>query len=141
MQQDYDFSEMQEININTKIAFIIPFKYKFKNFSNVKSHYEYLQILGYNVDLYDLSKKPIIEYNNYDQIWLMGSRTKLNYDTFWKLTTKTNTKVIAFGWSDPNMFDEQHAHNCHIYFTNDLKKFNHYLENHENGDDITSRDI
>ncbi len=111
-----------------KIAFIIPYKYNWGSFSNVKSHYEYLKILGHNVDLFSKTENPIIDYNSYDQIWLMGSGAKIDKETFQSI----NVPVFAFGWSDPNLFSEDHYENCDIYFTNDLETYKSlypYLDN------------
>lgn len=105
-----------------KIAFVIPFHYKWGNYSNVKAHCDYLQLLGHKVDLFSRNKKDVVDYHNYDQIWLMGAGAKIDDKTWYKIALETKTKVIAFGWSDPNLFSLDHAHNCHAYFTNDLKK-------------------
>lgn len=104
-----------------KIAFVVPFTYKWKNYANVKSHFEYLKILGHKPVLFNLSKKPNLPYEEFDQVWLMGSGAKLSEHLYHHLALNTKVKIIAFGWSDPNMFDKDHAHNCHAYFTNDLK--------------------
>ncbi len=103
-----------------KIAFVIPFYYKWGNFSNIKAHYDYLRLAGYEVELFSRNKKPIIDYNSYDQVWLMGTGSKIDKQTFESI----NVPVLAFGWSDPNLFSEDHYENCDIYFTNDLNTYN-----------------
>lgn len=105
-----------------KICFVIPFHYKWGNYSNVKAHYEYLQILGHEVDLFSRNEKPIIDYNSYDQVWLMGSGTKIDYETYLSI----KVPVIAFGWSDPNLFSTDHALNCNLYCTNDLNTYKNF---------------
>ncbi len=120
MKSEYDFSKMERTPRSIKICFVIPFHYNWGCFSNIKSHYEYLQILGYNVDLFSRTENKIIDYNSYDQIWLMGAGAKIDKETF----DSINIPVLAFGWSDPNLFNEDHYENCTIYFTNDLKTYN-----------------
>ena len=106
-----------------KISFVISYQYLWSSFSNVKSHYDYLQLLGHEVDLYNRHEKPVIDYNNYDQIWLMGAGAKIDKKTF----DKIKVPVLAFGWSDPNLFSEDHYNNCTIYFTNDLATHNKFM--------------
>jgi glycosyltransferase involved in cell wall biosynthesis len=103
-----------------KIAFIIPFKYNWNSFPSTRATYETLKILGYDVTLFVKSYKPKIEYNNYDQIWLIGSGVKLTKEEF----DKISIPVIAFGLSDPNLYIEDHMQNCDIYCTNDLNIYN-----------------
>lgn len=103
-----------------KICMIIPFKYNWDSHSSVKSTYELLQILGHNVTLFNLNKKPSINYNNYNQVWLMGSGTKLEQFMF----DCINIPVIAFGLSDPNLYSQDHMQNSDIYCCNDLQLYN-----------------
>lgn len=103
-----------------KIAFIIPFKYNWNSFPSTRATYETLKDLGYKVTLFVKSAKPIIDYNSYDQIWLIGSGSKLSKEIFMSI----RVPVFSFGFSDPNLFLKEHYENCTIYFTNDLKTYN-----------------
>ena len=102
-----------------KICMIIPFKYNWSSFSSTRSTYEYLSVLGHTVNLFNKHLNPKIEYNQYDQIWLMGAGTKLSTEEFENI----KAPVIAFGLSDPNLFDINHMLNCDVYCTNDLETF------------------
>lgn len=101
-----------------KIAFVIPFYYKWENFSNVRANYEYLQIEGHNVDI--ISKKQIFRglypWNHYHVIMLHGSGAVLPEEEF----QRVKVPIISFGWSDPNLFNEIHFKQGNIYCTNDL---------------------
>lgn len=99
-----------------KIAFIVPFLYKWGNYSNVRSNYEYLQKLGYEVDLYNKSQKPSIDFSKYDLVMLHGSGSVLSE----KQLISCKCPIISFGWSDPNLFNEVHYQQGIIYCTNDF---------------------
>lgn len=108
-----------------KIAFVLPFMYNWNSFPTTRASYEMLQILGHEVDLFNKNKQPKIDYNNYDQVWLIGAGTKLTTEEF----VNINVLVIAFGLSDPNLFNSDHFINCDVYCTNDLeiyKSHKHY---------------
>ena len=64
-----------------------------------------------------MKDKPTIKYNAYDQVWLMGAGTQLTAEQF----ARIDRPVIAFGWSDPNMYIKDHMLNSSLYCTNDLK--------------------
>jgi len=102
-----------------KICFIVPYYYKWNNFSNVRSTYETLQSLGHEVDLFRRMERYKIKYNTYDQIWLMGSGAWMTKNRF----AKMKVPVISFGWSDPNLYLEDHMKNCNLYCTNDLRTY------------------
>lgn len=101
-----------------KIAFVIPFYYKWNNVANVRSNYEYLQIEGHVVDIF--SKKEmagkVIDWNSYDVIMLHGSGAVLPEEEF----KKVKVPIISVGWSDPNLFNETHFNQGTVYCTNDL---------------------
>lgn len=98
-----------------KICMVISFYYMWNNYSNIKSNYEYLIKHGYSVDLY--SKQEFRgSYSKYDLIFLMGSGTKLSE----KVYNSISGKVFSFGFSDPNLYQQEHFANCDQYFTNDL---------------------
>jgi len=99
-----------------KIVFIISFFYKWTTYSNVRANYEYLQKLGYEVDIYSKKENKIINFNNYDLVMLHGSGSFLSQEDY----KKCNVPVISIAWSDPNLFHEDHFLNCDKYFTNDL---------------------
>jgi glycosyltransferase involved in cell wall biosynthesis len=103
-----------------KIAFVIPFKYNWNSYPTTRATYEYLQILGHEVELFNKHENPEINYNKYDQVWLIGAGTKITEKEFKKI----KIPVIAFGLSDPNLYSEEHMENCDIYFTNDWKLYN-----------------
>lgn len=100
-----------------KIAFIIPFKYNWSSYPSTRATYETLQNLGHEVTLFVKTEKPIIEYNNFDQIWLIGSGVKLSMEEF----DNISVPVIGFGLSDPNLYSETHMENCDMYCTNDAR--------------------
>ena len=101
-----------------KIAFIIPFYYKWNNVANVRSNYEYLQIEGHEVDIF--SKKEmvgkVVDWNSYDVIMLHGSGAVLPEEEF----KKVKVPIISVGWSDPNLFNQTHFNQGTVYCTNDL---------------------
>lgn len=101
-----------------RIAFVIPFYYKWNNVANVRSNYEYLQLEGYDVDIF--SKKEmvgkIINWNSYDVIMLHGSGAVLPEEEF----EKVKVPIISFGWSDPSLFNITHFSQGSLYCTNDL---------------------
>lgn len=98
-----------------KICMIIPFKYKWNTFANVRSHYEYLKKI-YQVDLYTREGSLRANLNDYDLIMLHGSGAILTKEQL----RSTHTKIFGFGWSDPNLFNETHYNQSDVYFTNDL---------------------
>lgn len=101
-----------------KIAFIIPFYYKWDNFSNVRANSEYLRLEGHDVGVF--SRKEIgcdpIDWNWYDIIMLHGSGAVLPEEEF----KKCKKPIISFGWSDPNLYNETHFNQGNIYCTNSL---------------------
>lgn len=99
-----------------KICFIIPFFYKWGNYSNVRANYENLQMLGYEVDIYSKNEKPDIDFSKYDLVMLHGSGAVLNEKDY----ANCNIPIIGFGWSDPNLFNETHYKQSCVYCTNDL---------------------
>jgi glycosyltransferase involved in cell wall biosynthesis len=99
-----------------KICFIIPFYYKWNNYANIKSNYEYLQEIGYEVDVYNKNKKPIIDFSKYDLVMLHGSGAFLTGEQF----NNCNIPILGFGWSDPNLFNEYQWEQSTFYCTNDL---------------------
>ncbi len=108
-----------------KIAFIIPFYYKWENYSNVKGNSEYLRLEGHDVGVFskkEIEKDPI-NWNWYDVVMLHGSGAVLPEEEFKKI----KVPIISLGWSDPNLFNIIHYSQGNIYCTNDLKltKFPH----------------
>jgi len=103
-----------------KICMVIPFFYNWNSFPTTRATYEYLQILGHKVDLFNKNQNPKIDYNKYDQVWLVGAGTKITEEEFEKI----KIPVIAFGLSDPNLYSEEHMENCDIYVTNDWRLYN-----------------
>jgi len=102
-----------------KIAFIIPFYYKWENYSNCRANYEYLQIEGHEVDVFSKSEIVGIDYMNwhyYDIVMLHGSGAVLPEDHF----KNCIVPIISFGWSDPNLFNITHYTQSKIYCTNDF---------------------
>lgn len=97
-----------------KIAYIIPFKYNWDSFSTVKSALETLPSEGI---------EPILFIKKYDgsipvdQIWLMGSGTRLSKEEYLNM----KVPVIAFGLSDPNLYQQEHFENCDLYCTNSME--------------------
>lgn len=104
-----------------KICFVVPFLYLWGNSSNVRCNYEYLKNI-YDVDLYTKKELRDVDLNNYDLIMLCGSGSVLPDELYKKCTKPT----FGFGFSDPNLFNETHYNQSHIYFTNDLNTFNKY---------------
>jgi len=105
-----------------KISFIIPFYYKWQNFSNCRANYEYLQIEGHEVDIFsnkELAGKNV-DWNGYDLIMLHGSGAVLPEEEY----AKVKVPIISFGWSDPNLFNEVHFDQGDIYCTNDMSLAN-----------------
>jgi len=101
-----------------KILFRISFKYKWNNYANIKSHYEYLQKLGYDVDLSVKKENPKIDYDKYDLIMLHGSGAYFHNEEY----NQVKCPIIGFGWSDPSMFNNIHYHQSTVYCSNDLEK-------------------
>ena len=101
-----------------KIAFVIPFYYKWNNVANVRSNYEYLQIEGNKVDIFSKKEmaEKVIDWNSYDVIMLHGSGAVLPEEEF----KKVKVPIISFGWSDPNLFNETHFNQGTVYCTNNL---------------------
>ena len=99
-----------------RIAFIIPFFYKWGNYANVRSNYEFLQSSGYEVDIYSKKENKQIDFSKYDLVMLHGSGACLTE----KQKEKCKISILSFGWSDPNMFNELHFSQGDIYLTNDL---------------------
>ena len=101
-----------------RIAFVIPFYYKWNNYSNVKANYEYLLKMGYEVDVY--SKSDVytekINWEWYDIVMLHGSGAVLPEEEY----KKVKCAIISFGWSDPNLFNDIHYKQGTVYCTNDL---------------------
>lgn len=102
-----------------KIAFVIPFKYKWNSYSTVRSALEMLPTE--NVEPIMFIKK-FDKSIDIDQIWLMGSGTKLTKEEY-NYYKKSHIPVIAFGLSDPNLYNEEHFENCDIYCTNSLQLY------------------
>lgn len=102
-----------------KIAFIIPFYYKWNNTANVRSNYEYLQKEGYEVDIFSKKENKKINFKNYDIVMLHGSGAFLNEEQYQECM-KEKVPIISFGWSDPNLFHELHFKQGTVYCTNDL---------------------
>ncbi len=107
-----------------KICFVVPFLYLWGNSSNVRCNYEYLKNI-YDVDLYTKKELRDVDLNNYDLIMLCGSGSVLT-DELYKKCTKP---IFGFGFSDPNLFNETHYNQSHIYFTNDLNTYNLFTKN------------
>jgi len=102
-----------------KICIIIPFYYKWNNSANIKCHYDYLKNI-YDVDLFSKKELDGVDLNNYDLIMLHGSGAFLPNELY----KSCNKPIFGFGWSDPNLFNEIHYEQSHIYFTNDLNTYN-----------------
>lgn len=83
-----------------KICMIVPFKYNWNSFSTNRAMYELLQTMGNTVEIFNKHQNCNIDYNNYDQIWLMGSGAKITT----QLKKSIKSPVIAFGLSDPNLY-------------------------------------
>lgn len=98
-----------------KIAFIIPFYYKWNTFANVRANYEYLKKI-YDIDIFTKKESLRIDLNSYDLIMLHGSGSFLTDDQY----ANCKRTIFGFGWSDPNIFNETHFMQSDIYFTNDL---------------------
>ena len=103
-----------------QIAFIVPFFYKLNNYANVRSNYDYLKKAGYKVNLFSKNTKPTIDFNKYDLIMLHGSGSFLSEEQY----KECQKPIIAFGWSDPNLFNEAHFHQGTVYCTNDFNLSN-----------------
>lgn len=101
---------------------VIPFKYNWNSFPTTRATYETLQALGHEVTLFNKNMKPQIDYNNYDQVWLVGTGTKLTKAEYKKI----EALVIALGLSDPNLYSAEHMLNCDVYITNDLKTYKNH---------------
>lgn len=99
-----------------KICFVIPFYYKWGNYSNVRANYEYLQKLGYEVDIFSKKENKQIDFEKYDLVMLHGSGAFLTQEQ----KNKCKIPIFSFGWSDPNIFNELHFDQGDIYLTNDL---------------------
>ena len=98
-----------------KILMIVPFYYKWGTYSNVRSHFEYLHS-KYEVHLCTRKESVNFDLGIYDIIMLHGSGAILS-----KKQLKTvNGRIFGFGWSDPNLFNEEHFNQSDVYFTNDL---------------------
>ncbi|MCK9544158.1 MAG: hypothetical protein M0R03_19235, partial [Novosphingobium sp.] len=65
-----------------RIAFIIPFFYKWGNYSNVRANYEFLQKHGYIVDIYSKKDNKPINFDNYDLVMMHGSGAFLTDEQF-----------------------------------------------------------
>jgi len=102
-----------------KIAFIIPFYYKWNNYANVRSNYEFLQKEGYQVDIYSKKEDSNVMFKNYDLVMLHGSGALLT-DEQHNECKSNNIPIFSFGWSDPNLFHEKHYGQGDVYLTNDL---------------------
>lgn len=120
-----------------KICMIVPFKYNWNSFSTNRAMYELLQTMGNTVEIFNKHQNCNIDYNNYDQIWLMGSGAKITT----QLKKSIKSPVIAFGLSDPNLYSEEHMQNCDIYFTNDYVTYNLYKKQKKVFYNPTSCDI
>jgi glycosyltransferase involved in cell wall biosynthesis len=107
-----------------KIAYIIPYFYNWNSFPTTRCAKETLEILGHKVTLFSKKNTPKIDYNQYNQIWLVGAGTKLTEEEF----VNVKPPVIAFGLSDPNLYSEEHMRNCDLYCTNDFRVYEE-LEN------------
>lgn len=97
------------------IYYRIPYYYKWNNHSNVRSLAEELARRGYGITF---SNKQTEAYapDGHDLVMLHGTGAIINKEQ----QKNTKVPVMAFGWSDPNLYQEDFYDCCSMYFTNDL---------------------
>lgn len=94
--------------------------YNFGSYSIIRSTKEYLS------ERKDL-KVTFLENSTIDapvgcDVWLFGSNIPIDKNTY-KYFKDNKSRVVVFGLSDPNMFDQRRLANCDVYVTNDLSTY------------------
>ena len=98
-------------------------KYSYNVMGTKRSLFEEIKSRGIDIVWMDKSliNKVLVHVKKYNptQIWLAGSDITLLFKI-------QKIPVIAFGFSDPFMFDQSRFQNCDVYVTNHLDTFDRY---------------
>ncbi len=93
----------------TKIAYVSS-NYNWSSYSIVRSFYEVTKEFIKTDKFHKVF--DCAEREGYDYIFAVGADSKI-------INKNGRSKIIGFGFSDPNLFNKNKAESCDMYFTND----------------------
>ena len=106
--------------------YLVHDKYNWDSFSIVRSACEILKERE-DIDYLDCKRHTVEEMQPGGYIWVFSSGFKM-FQTEYEQIKAYGIKVITFGLSDPNFFNEERLKVCDLYCTNDLNTYREYKD-------------